>query len=112
MKDYDKNKESSYLKYWDVKNLYGWAMSLKLPVNNSEWIKNTSQFNEGFIKNYNEESFKGYFLKVDVQCLRKFPELHNGLPLLPERMKFKKFEKFITNLHDKTEHVIHIRHLK
>ena len=51
MKDYDKNKESSYLQYWDVSNLYSWAMS-----QNSEWIKDTSQFNEDFIKNYNEES--------------------------------------------------------
>ena len=50
MKDYDKNKESSYLWYWDVNNLYGWAMSQKLPVNNFEQIKGTSQFNEDFIK--------------------------------------------------------------
>ena len=34
MKDYDKNKELSYLKYWNVNNFYGCAMSQKLPVNN------------------------------------------------------------------------------
>ena len=56
MKDYDKNKESSYLKYWDVNHLYGWAMSQKLPVNNFEWIEDTSSFNEDFIKSYNKES--------------------------------------------------------
>ena len=50
MKDYDKNKELSYLQYWDVNNLYGWAMSQKLPVNNFELISNTSQFNKDFIK--------------------------------------------------------------
>ena len=112
MKDYDKNKESSYLKYWDVNNLYGWAMSQKLPVNNFEWIKDTSQFNEDFIKNYNEESDEGYFLEVDVQYLEKLHELHNDLPFLPERMKIEKVEKLVTNLHDKTEYVIHIRNLK
>ena len=52
MKDYDKKKNSSYLQYWNV--------------NNFEWIKDTSQFNEDFIKNYNDKSDKGYFLKVDV----------------------------------------------
>ena len=41
MKDYDKNKESSYLKYWDGNNLYGWEMSQKLPVNKFEWIEDT-----------------------------------------------------------------------
>ena len=33
-KDYDKNKESSSLQYWNVNNLYGWAMSEKLLVSN------------------------------------------------------------------------------
>ena len=33
IKYYDKNKESLYLKYWDVNNLYRWAMPQKLPVN-------------------------------------------------------------------------------
>ena len=50
MEDYDKNKESSYLQYWNVNNLYGWAMLPKLPVNNFEWIKDTSQFNQDFMK--------------------------------------------------------------
>ena len=54
MKDYDQNKQLSYLQYWDVNNLYGWAMLQMFPVNNFEWIKDASQFNEDFLKNYNE----------------------------------------------------------
>ena len=50
MKDYDKNKESSYLRCRDVNNLSGWVMSQKLPVNNFEWIEDISQFDENFIK--------------------------------------------------------------
>ena len=36
MKDYDKNSESSYLKYWVVNNRHGWAMPQKLPVKKIE----------------------------------------------------------------------------
>ena len=50
MKDYDRIKESSYLKYLDVNKLYGWAMSQNLPANNFEWIEDTFQFNEYFTK--------------------------------------------------------------
>ena len=50
MKDYDKNKESSYLQYWDVKNRYDWGMLQRLKVNNFQWIKDTSTFNEYFVK--------------------------------------------------------------
>ena len=44
IKDCDKKKESSYIQYWNVNSLYGWAMSQKL--NNFQWIKDTSQYNE------------------------------------------------------------------
>ena len=43
IKNCGKNKESSYLQYWDVNNLYGWTMSQKLSVNNFEWIEDTSK---------------------------------------------------------------------
>ena len=59
-----------------------------------------------------EESDEGYFFKVDVQYLEKLHEVHNDLPFLPERMKIEKVVKLVTNLHDKTEFVIHIRNLK
>ena len=40
-KDYDKSKESSYLKYWEINYLYHWTMPQKLPVNKFEWIEDT-----------------------------------------------------------------------
>ena len=87
IKDYDENKELTYLQYRDVNNLYRWAMSQKLLVNNFKWIEDISQFNEDFIKSYNEKSDEGYFLEVDVQYPDKLHEFHNDLPFLLERMK-------------------------
>ena len=95
MKDCEKNKKSPYIQYLDVNNFYGWAMSQKLPVNNFEWIKGTSQLNEFFKKYYNEENDKGYFLEVDAQYLEKLHKIHNDLPFLPERMKIEKVKKLI-----------------
>ena len=46
MKDYDRNKETSYLRGWDISYLYGWAMSQKLLINNFEFTKYISQFNK------------------------------------------------------------------
>ena len=77
---------------------------LKLPVNNFEFVYDTSQFNEDFIKNYNEESDEGYFLEFDVQYLQKLHELHNDVPFSPERMKIQNARKLIANLHD----ILHI----
>ena len=112
MKYYDKNKEPSYLSYWDVNNFYGWAIPQKSPVKSFEWIEETSQFKEDFIKNYNEESDEGYFIEVDVQYPEKIYKLHSDLAFLPEKEKLKKIEKLVTNLHDENEYVMHIKQLK
>ena len=92
--------------------MYGWAISQKLPVNNFEWIKDTSQFNEDFIKNHNEEIDEVYFLEVDFQYLEKLHELHNDLTFLPERVKIEKVKKLVSNLNDKTEYAFHVRNLQ
>ena len=47
-------------------------MSQKFPVNNFKWIKDNSQFNEDFIKTYNEESDEGYFLKFMFNVLKNY----------------------------------------
>ena len=67
MKNYDENIESSYLMYLDANNLYGWAMSRRLPVNGFQWVEELCQFNESFIKNYDENSDKRYILELDVE---------------------------------------------
>ena len=88
MKNYDKNKESSYLIYLDANNFYGWAMTQKLSVDGLKQKKSILKFNEDFIKNYNEESNKGYILEVYLEypkeiVFTKFKEL----PFLPEKIK-------------------------
>ena len=74
--------------------------------------KDTSQFNEDFIKSYHEESDRKYFLKVDAQCLEHLHNLRNDLPFLPERMKIEKVKKLLANLRNKTEYVIFIKKIK
>ena len=76
LKDYNKNIPSSFLKYLDANNLYGWAMCKKLPIKDFKW---------GDINNYNENVIKNYDVNGD------YPEeialLHEELAFLPERKK-------------------------
>ena len=80
-------------------------MSQKLPVNDYKWVEETSQFNEDFIKIYNEDSDVRYFIEADVQYPEKLHELHNDLPFLSKRTKIEKIEKLVSNLHDKEKYL-------
>ena len=101
MNNYDKSIESLYLMYLDTNNLYGWAMSQKLPVNGFKWVEKLSKFNERLIKSYNENSDIGYFLEVDVEYPKKLFGSHKELPFLPDRKKLEKVEKLICSIEDK-----------
>ena len=85
--NHDKNKESSFLEYVDANNLYGWAMSQKLPVGDFKWIDedDISKFDEQFIKNYDENSDKGYILEVNAEYPKNLHKLHSDLSFLPKR---------------------------
>ena len=111
MKNYDDNEESSYIQYLDAYNLYGWAMSKKLPVNGFKWTDN-NMINKEFIKSYNENDKKGYILEVDVKYPKKLHDLHSDLPFLPERIEINKCKKLVCNLYDKNKYVVHINSLK
>ena len=112
MKNYDKNKESSYIQYLDPNILYGWAMSQKLPKNGFKWVNDVTEIDEEFIKNCDEDSDKGYILEVDVKYPKKLHDLHSNLPFLPKRMKIDKCKKLVCNLRNKKKYVVHIRSLK
>ena len=111
MKNYNNNEEWSYIQYLGANNLYGWAMSKKLPVNGFKWTDN-DKINEEFIKNYNENDKKGYIFEVDVKYPKKLHELHSDLPFLPERMEINKCNKFVCNLYDKKKYVVNMNSLK
>ena len=67
MKNYDKNKESSFLMYVDANNLYGLTLSKKSPVDEFKWVGDISMFTKDFITNYDEEGDVGYSLVVDIE---------------------------------------------
>ena len=66
----------------DVNNLYGWAMSQKLPVGGFKQKKNLLKFNEDFIKNYDEDSDKGCIFEVDVEYPKNLHNLHSDLKVM------------------------------
>ena len=78
---YDENKDISYILYLESNNLYGWAMSQKLPVVGFKFVNNVSKIDEDFIKSYDEDSDKGYILEVDVEYNKNLHE-HSDLTFL------------------------------
>ena len=103
MKNYDPNQSSSFNQYLDANNLYGWAMSQKLPVKDFKWMTDEQ------LQNWREMPC---FLEVHLEYSKELHNLHKDYPFCPERKVVNKVEKLIPNLCDKKSYVIHYTALK
>ena len=101
---YIDNLISVFLMYLDANNLYGSAMSMKLPTHGFKWMTNK------------ELSCWGRYpciLEVDLEYPEELHDLHNDYPLAPERIMCKNnVEKLIPNLRNKEKYVLHYENLK
>ena len=105
MRNYDVS-DVSYLMYLNANSLYEWAMSQKRPVDSFEWVEDQSQFNERFIKKYDENGDKRYFLEVDVEYPKNLFNLHKDFTFLPEREKIGKCKKLVCSIKNKKIYVL------
>lgn len=113
MESFDPKKAISFLLYLDANNLYGWAMSQKLPYGSFQWLTN-SEIEKINIKALKTDSSYGYIFEVDIDYPDKLHKSHNDLPLCPENMipPNAKLPKLIPNLMYKNKYVIHFNTLK
>ena len=86
--DYDKNKPEKYIKYLDMNNLYGDAMSQYLPYGAFKWVKVNNKVVDRII-NKIANSKHVYFLEVDLDYPENLHDYHNDYPLVPEKMKIE-----------------------
>ena len=131
MKDYDINKPSKYIMYYDANNLYGWSMIQNLAIGNYKW-ENVNEWNQERIMNIDTNNETGYIFEVDLEYPKELHDIHNHYPLCPERklvisdwlsdyqkslkeklkIKDDSVEKLITDLSDKYNYRTHYRNLQ
>ena len=128
MKNYNPERESSYIMYLDANNLYGWAMSQSLPFKDFNWLPP-----EDFIlDNYTDDTRKGVILEVDLEYPEELHHLHNDYPLAPEKILVSddmlspyckglkdsenissgRVHKLVPNLMSKEKYILHYRNLQ
>ena len=109
---FNKNKLSKYLMYLDANNLYGSAMSEKLPIHSFKWLSSGEMeklFNNRVVQIWEKTPC---ILEVDLEYPEDLHDLHNDYPFCPERVECKnRVEKLIPNLRNKTKYVIHYKNL-
>ena len=101
---FNPSEPSKCIQYLDANNLYGAAMSMKLPTHGFKWMNDKELCVWRKIP---------CILEVDLEYPDKLHDLHNDYPLAPEKITCKnEVEKLLPNLKNKERYVIHYKSLK
>ncbi|XP_067211792.1 uncharacterized protein [Linepithema humile] len=111
MPSYDPSEPSSYLMYFDVNNLYGWAMCQPLPYAKFRWVDDVASFD---VMSVASDSATGYVLEVNLEYPVNLHDAHADLPFCPtcDKPPGKREPKLLATLYDKQRYVIHYRNLQ
>ena len=130
--NYDPDKPTSYIIHYDANNMYGYAMSQKLPFDGHSWLSR-AEIDALQLATIADDDETGYVLEVDLDYPRELHASHNEFPLAPERRTItteqcspytrqlieslnipqkKQFERLVATLIDKRRYVLHYRCLK
>ena len=131
LKDYDDGKESVFIMYLHVNNLYGWAMTQYLPYGGFKWL-NQKDISDFCLDSISKNSSIGNILEVDLEYPSELHDLHHDYPLAPQKLKISQdmlskycsdiankygikiggVNKLVSNLKNKEKFVIHYRNLQ
>ncbi|XP_015914701.2 uncharacterized protein [Parasteatoda tepidariorum] len=109
MEAYDSSKPSNYLLYLDANNLYGWAMSQPLPLQDFKWVEPPTD-----VLSISDDGPLGFIFEVDLDYPKDLHDQHSDLPLAPETRipPGCKDKRLLTTLYHKEKYVLHYRNLK
>ncbi|XP_071055512.1 uncharacterized protein [Onthophagus taurus] len=110
--DFNPEKPSSYILYLDAINLYGYAMSCKLPTGGFRWLSN-QEIADIDVECLDDEHL-GYVFEVDLEYPERLHNQHDDLPFCPENIiaPGSKHPKLIANLQNKSKYIIHYVNLR
>ena len=136
LEDYDSSKPSTFLKYIDANNLYGWSMMQKMPYGDFQWM-DTAEYSKLDAKKKNgDRAAIKFFLThkcivdVDLEYTDECKLKTYKYPLAPESKKVKDEDlsewqktykndnhiptskKLILDLYDKNNYIVHERVLQ
>ena len=101
---FDREKGSRFIQYLDANNLYGMAMSMKLPTRGFKWMNK---------RELNVWEKVPSILEVDLHYPERLHDTHNDYPLAPESIECDRgIKKLIPTLRDKKRYVLHYETLK